>query len=112
MCYMCRASDEDAKHLFNDCTQSKTITSKALLALQISEPTQSSQGYIEMMVVDKTITTTTRETIVTTNFIIWKERCNRIFRDTTKTTQQLVDEIIEMRRRDGRLQTSINMDHG
>ena len=38
---------------------------------------------------------TDRATILITHFVIWRERCNRIFNEKTSTIQELVSHIRE-----------------
>ena len=64
--------------------------------MQIMEVNQRDRNwdFIEDMV-DAAIPKKTKEIIIISNFIIWRERCNRIFNDKIKTEEQLIQDILQ-----------------
>lgn len=90
MCYLCRRSDETVRHLFTDCPISKQVYAGTMQEAMVMIPGQDMvQLLIKQGTVDKI-----RQMLLISQFIIWRERCNRIFRETTKNTAELIQEAI------------------
>jgi zinc-binding in reverse transcriptase len=100
MCFMCRSSEETVSHLFDQCSFARQMYQ--LIPQRISGLTEfwirmgNSCNYINV-VRDKHFDITNRSIFAITHFIIWRERCNRIFKrvqlDINNLIEQLEDEI-------------------
>lgn len=89
ICYMCRTSDETVQHLFNECTQTEVIYSQVL---------QGDTGYTATqdnltMLVQNQVPKKYRELLLISHFVIWRERCCRIFKEKSKGIEELVHEV-------------------
>lgn len=89
-CIMCTNQLETVKHLFSTCSTAKQTYLAVASDLQITVPREPIQALTE-----GTGTKRTRSILLITQFILWRERCNRTFRDSSKNTQQLTQEVIE-----------------
>lgn len=90
MCSMCRNNEETPSHLFNECQTGLAITNGALQHMELNQRGRE-MNFIQAMA-DTTIQKKTREVILISNFIIWRERCNRIFNDKLKTVEELIED--------------------
>ncbi|XP_078150358.1 uncharacterized protein LOC144545680 [Carex rostrata] len=80
-CVLCKNSSESVLHLFEQCQVSVQVYTQAAQAVHMVIP----------------ITGAIREIIennYNAQFVIWPERCTRIFRDISKQKEQLVHEIV------------------
>lgn len=91
ICYLCWNQDETSQHMFNECPQTIPIYRGVL---HRGEGYTAGQNNINKMT-DKNTPKTDKELILIANFTIWRERCNRIFKEERKSTQQLIDEAID-----------------
>lgn len=89
ICYMCRIQDEIVQHLFNECGCALQIYGRIL---QGGTRTIPDQDYLQLLVNSRT-TTKEKELVLIAQFIIWRERCCRIFRDKSKRIEELVQEV-------------------
>lgn len=85
ICYMCRANDETIQHLFNECQQARILYTAVLGQGQHIQNDSIS-------VITEGPTEKIRELVLISQFILWRERCCRIFRDKSKTTAELTQE--------------------
>lgn len=91
ICYMCWKQDETAHHMFNECGNTREIY---IGVLNQAAGYKTGQNNIQSMT-DKNTPKIDRELLLITNFTVWRERCNRIFREVKKNTRQLIDEAID-----------------
>lgn len=79
MCFMCRSADETVNHLFNKCHQSILVYEGVL-----RNGKEYRQGQNNITLMQKGTTKKDRGLIIITSFIVWRERCCRIFRERCK----------------------------
>jgi zinc-binding in reverse transcriptase len=93
MCVMCRANEESVEHLFSSCSFTCFLFHTLSLLFTIEFLTD-----LITAISDTTTQNKTREIILIAHFIIWRERCSRIFRNQMKQNHLLLEEIILQRR--------------
>lgn len=90
ICYMCRRSDEMVRHLFSQCSVSAQVYDGTLQSVLVRVPGQDNVQFL----IEKNTAAKARQLMLISYFVIWRERCNRIFRETTKSTIELIQEVI------------------
>lgn len=90
ICYMCRQQDETIQHLFNRCTHTIHIYTGAL-----HNGRGYRQGQDNIALMQEGTTKKDRELILIASFIIWRERCCRIFRGEAKTSEELIQQTLQ-----------------
>jgi zinc-binding in reverse transcriptase len=94
ICYMCKSNDESTNLLFNECQFFSTMLMLMFRRLNISMMVpnhHSTQEIILNRVVRKEII----EVMIIACFVVWRKRCNRIFREENKTLAILIEEVRE-----------------
>jgi hypothetical protein len=93
---MCRSSIENAAHLFSECTyiaEVRGILTVTNVATMMIMP-EFSQGLYANTIL-KGGSKQLNKLQITLCFVIWRERCARIFRQQTKNQQQLAMEVMQ-----------------
>lgn len=85
---MCRNAIETVQHLFKDCEYIKTIKNGLQLRTGIVIPQEVIPRGQENQIA-------TLHCIL--NFVVWRERCRRIFQEIDKDRDNLIDEILQQR---------------
>lgn len=98
MCVLCREKEESIKHLFSECTFSIQLYESLSRVMHLT--TRRWKEILEeieapLWVVSKKGDLRTREILLIALFICWRERCSRIFREETKTINELTEEVKE-----------------
>jgi hypothetical protein len=96
MCYICRQQQESITHMFTECqyvTQLRTYVTDAL-PLSRQQCTQFKYSVRPLELITGEHLMFWREVEATTLFVLWRERCRRIFAEETKTIPNLTREII------------------
>lgn len=94
ICYICRMNDETTEHLFNSCVGTRAIHEQVHVEMGLAKRLTPATDLIDA-ITDTTRSKKDRATILITHFVIWRERCNRIFNEKTSTAQELVSQIRE-----------------
>ncbi|KAF3332258.1 hypothetical protein FCM35_KLT01835 [Carex littledalei] len=89
MCVMCRQDAETARHMVGQCPFAVEIYRRIDMATEMR--TQPIDAILRLEHNKKA-----RGTLLVTMFVIWRERCTRIFRDTDKTHEQLIEEVAQL----------------
>lgn len=89
-CIMCKKANETVKHLFYRCEISLQIYTEMLTEYQIKTPVLQ-QG--EHPIINIKFTRRERSLFLIASFVIWRERCARIFRDAENGVTELLDQI-------------------
>jgi hypothetical protein len=96
MCTLCRMNEEAVLHLFDGYFFFRESLSSILLSLgqynQLPSISQLPQP-IYQSIQSTNIPRMIRETILLTTFVVWRERCLRIFTGRYKTVQDMSSEI-------------------
>ena len=91
ICYMCKADSETVPHLFVHCTFAKLLYGKVMQDLKLKGCSCNQRDAI----VSAQVNIETKEVLLITQFILWRERCQRLFKDKEKTVTELVGEVRE-----------------
>ena len=94
ICYMCRASDESTEHLFNSCLSTRTIHEQLYGERGIHQQITTDTDLIAA-ITDNTISKRTRAVILTSHFVLWRKRCNRIFNEKISSNEDILSQIRE-----------------
>lgn len=89
-CVLCKNSSESVLHLFEQCQVSVQVYTQAAQALHMVIPITGAIREIT----ENNYNAKTRAILLIAQFVIWRERCTRIFRDISKQKEQLVHEIV------------------
>lgn len=86
---MCKNNSESAHHLFNECPVTKSLYRRVALLLDVRVPGASILHSVDAIsvIIDKWYTKNCkkeRSVLIISQFVLWRERCGRIFRDPTK----------------------------
>lgn len=92
ICYLCRASEESTRHMFNACPFSREVYRQTSVAMGNTNPHR-----LDMInsIIAKQIDKEEKAIILINIFIVWRERCNRIFKEQSKTEHHLAEEVLE-----------------
>jgi zinc-binding in reverse transcriptase len=96
MCYMCRKEVETATHLFSECAYAMNV--RRLLIRHYMMTTNFTMTFCQGDYHDviKTHGNKKQKRLqITFSFVLWRERCSRIFREKQQNEQHLTQEIIE-----------------
>lgn len=91
ICYMCKSDSETVTHLFVQCTFAKLLYGKVMQDLKLKGCSCNQMDAIVSAQVNSEI----KEALLITQFILWRERCRRLFTDQEKTVPELVSEVRE-----------------
>lgn len=91
---MCRMNDETTEHLFNSCVATRAIHEQVHMAMTLTQRILAATDLIDA-ITDTNRSKRDRAVILITHFVIWRERCNRIFNGKTTTIEELVSQIRE-----------------
>lgn len=91
---LCRSSSETVRHLFYGCSLALTLYGLVASTLHISKPLYCPESQWTV-ILHNAHTKTEKATLLVTQFVLWRERCSRIFRETSKETQELVYEVLQ-----------------
>lgn len=87
-CVMCKRDGESVIHLFGNCDATVELYEKVATIMRIQPHELQSKEAL-----NKGCKPEVRSLIVITQFVIWRERCSRIFTDASRTMDQLALEI-------------------
>lgn len=90
MCTLCRGNQETTRHIFQTCLYTVKLYNELMLKRPSHKWPCLQADYTATGVMGKT----EKSAIVIMNFVIWRERCNRCFSDSNKTTEDLLEEIL------------------
>lgn len=92
-CSMCKRKEETVKHLFRQCSYIAELKYKIERQMRLPSCLKFRTGnYKEAMLSSQY--TEVKKVQITTCFVLWRERCRRIFRDEEKPVNLLVQEVI------------------
>jgi hypothetical protein len=96
MCYMCRSSIENATHLFMECAY---IAEVRTTLIEINAATMMiTQAFNQGHYTDTILMGGSKQLNklqITLCFVIWREKCARIFRQQSKNQQKLAMEVMQ-----------------
>jgi len=95
-CCLCFQEEESVNHIFMGCKLTTQIREYVCEVWQLRgqhPPSKYERGDFQM-VIDQSISTQWRSLEINTYFIIWRERCNQIFRNQQKNGLILLQKII------------------
>jgi hypothetical protein len=96
MCFLCRAHQESSQHIFVTC--SFTLQVKAYVMQILSGTTPTDVSYSSPTEVSKILSGERhmywRQLEATTMFVIWRERCRKIFIDKAHDIIKMSREIL------------------
>ena len=94
-CIMCKAQSESVMHLFNECMQAQILYRLIELKMKVKVPRGISYGSENTVQSLKEFKFSKKERsiLLITQFVIWRERCNRIFREENCNMLQLVEQV-------------------
>jgi hypothetical protein len=95
-CSLCWQNTETVDHLFNECRM--TLNVYRQVAFRFFRTSQfysiaNSDIKVQHIILDSKTDRVDSEIIAITMFIIWREKCNKIFREVAKTEIQLAEEV-------------------
>lgn len=94
---MCRAAEESVQHLFLQCHFTQGMYEVAFQHLRVGDlqtRVNMPADYIHA-VRDKNLNVMERSLLIIIHFILWRERCNMIFRGTELSIMELLEQIKE-----------------
>lgn len=97
MCVMYRSSEETIKHMFSNCQFAMDLYRKVASISGIQQRDWNEKFTIEEATnwtVSSKGNMTSRELILLSIFICWRERCTRIFREKEKEVDELTEEVL------------------
>lgn len=93
-CAMCKSYMESVRHLFRDCPYAAGVYTM----LKTSTPMQFWPSKPPVDITDRRqvsgMTTRQKCMVLVMHFVLWRERCTRIFRGNAKEPRELMEEII------------------
>lgn len=94
-CVMCKNDSETTKHLFNDCCTARTLYNRVSTLLDVRLPRISDIINMDAIsaLTNKRYTRKERSILLIPQFVLWRERYCRIFRDSEKDIEDLVDQV-------------------
>lgn len=90
-CEMCKRESETVRHLFNSCQTTLAIYRQTALLIGL---VQGIPVHTQALL-QRTYTRKTKEIMIISRFVVWRERCSRIFKGTCKDVNDLAREIQE-----------------
>jgi mannosylglycoprotein endo-beta-mannosidase len=90
-CIMCRSQSESVKHLFEECTTTNEIYQQLTLTMGMKLPTNRARKAL----ISNEFKKEERSLLLIAQFVVWRERCSRIFNDKSTGTDILVQQICE-----------------
>lgn len=94
-CALCKRQEETVMHLFGTCQYTTRIRMAiASTSIQLSQCNFYSTGQFKQLIMNSQHTTV-RQMEITICFVIYRERCHRIFRDLEKSRQLIQEEIMQ-----------------
>ncbi|XP_078161769.1 uncharacterized protein LOC144557107 [Carex rostrata] len=91
-CAMCKSDTETVLHLFNTCPIAQQLNTEVARVFQTRLPCMTATKH---PILDTSYTAKERSIFLISAFIVWRERCTRIFRETESTVAQLLVQIEE-----------------
>jgi zinc-binding in reverse transcriptase len=96
ICYLCQNQEESVEYLFSQCDYTLQVR---LMIMQhyrstITFTASLMQGEMQELMREQG-GKKSKQIYITKCFLIWRERCTRIFREIYKTPQKIQMEIIE-----------------
>lgn len=91
-CAMCKSDTETVLHLFNTCPIAQQLNTEVAGRFQTRQPRMTAAKH---PILDTGYTAKERSLFLISAFIVWRERCARIFRETENTVAQLLVQIEE-----------------
>jgi hypothetical protein len=95
MCYLCRANLEMRDHIFRECSYTKQLRQYIIAAIPSTR--QSCQSYLsgttDIDILTEESDMSWRQMELTTIFVVWCERCRRIFAEALQDIPDTVREI-------------------
>lgn len=91
-CAMCKKANETVKHLFSQCELSCQVYTQMTTEYQIRLPDYQQVNHL---LININYTRRERSLFLIANFVIWRERCTRIFRDSESGLEDLLSQIKE-----------------
>jgi hypothetical protein len=88
ICYLCRQNQESVKCMFGTCKYTAGVYREMRRHMNF---TWTQKEYASGII--KSVHMETRQILVTVCFVVWRERCRRIFRQECKTPRILMNEI-------------------
>lgn len=95
MCHMCRMQSETKQHLFQECAYIKRVKIHLSRLLPAITPNDWYRTTGLGSIVNRTEQKSIRQIQVTICFVVWRERCRRIFTDNMKEHEILAREIAQ-----------------
>ena len=80
--------------MFNRCVFAKALYEAVAATTDLNLDAHRVQARYTDDIIDSCHSIRSREILVITQFVLWRERGARIFRETTKQIQQLVQEVV------------------
>lgn len=88
-CIMCRNQLESVIHLFEECTVTIEIYRKLALTMGMKLPTRHARKAL----ITNEINKEERSLLLIAQFVVWRERCSRIFTDKSIQTETLIQQV-------------------
>lgn len=93
-CVLCKIQGESIRHMLDECTFSKSVYAALAHTIPAKIPTLTYTTPPTEMLTSATVPKTQRETMLITQFIIWRERCARTFTEVSKDAQDIKEEVL------------------
>lgn len=96
ICFLCRRASETVYHLFSECMftlELCKITERKVSAQVHDWKSLFGREEAQKWIITKRGGQRSKEMILITMFVAWRERCSRIFQDISKSLDNLVQEV-------------------
>jgi zinc-binding in reverse transcriptase len=94
ICYMCKSNDESTNYLFNECQFFSIMLMLLFRRLNISMMVLYHDS-TQQIILNRAVRKKIREVMAIACFVVWRERCNRIFREENKIVVILIEGVRE-----------------
>lgn len=91
-CYMCEKQEETVRHLLFECETARLIQTIMITAYQIRMPRFRQDTH---PLLSKDYTAKEKSLFLIAQFVIWRDRCAKVFRDSKTTIPELLAQIRE-----------------
>jgi ferredoxin-NADP reductase len=89
ICHLCRKEAETTQHMFQQCDYTRQVIQMTIHQVrQISFTLDFQQGQYDVVMLEAG-NESQKRLQATLQFVVWRERCTRIFREEYKSTMEL-----------------------
>jgi zinc-binding in reverse transcriptase len=100
ICHMCKQDQGTSRHLFTTCSTATQLRQYIVQTLPATSP--QCHNYTDenpnTLLLSPTENSQWRQLELTTNFVLWRERCRRLFADKEQNIPRMAREVLTEKR--------------